>query len=104
MAFPKTLFCGGAVLASAALLAACGTTGPKSLGLGANPATSVCDEFGTPHWRLPQKPTSGSGSHPTARARSAGGPPTRAPAAPSRRRRPAARGAQTVARPRSPSQ
>lgn len=42
MATPKTVFSGGATLATAALLlAACGTTtGPKSLSLGGNPATA----------------------------------------------------------------
>ncbi|MET3182694.1 UNVERIFIED_ORG: feruloyl esterase [Variovorax guangxiensis] len=42
MATPKTVFSGGAMLATAALLlAACGTTtGPKSLSLGGNPATA----------------------------------------------------------------
>ena len=41
MAIPKTVFCGGAVLASAVLLAACSTTtGPQNLTLGANPAAS----------------------------------------------------------------
>jgi hypothetical protein len=41
MAIPKTVFCGGAMLAAAALLAACGTTtGPKSLALGGDPAAS----------------------------------------------------------------
>jgi len=42
MATPKTVFSGGATLATAALLlAACGTpTGPQSLSLGGNPATA----------------------------------------------------------------
>lgn len=40
MAIPKTVLSGGAMLAAAALLAACGTTGPKSLGLGADPAAA----------------------------------------------------------------
>jgi hypothetical protein len=41
MATPKTVFCGGAMLAAAALLAACGTpTGPRALTLGGDPATS----------------------------------------------------------------
>lgn len=41
MAIPKTVFCGGAMLASAVWLAGCGTTaGPQNLTLGGNPATS----------------------------------------------------------------
>src|SRR5687767_14524295 len=41
MAIPKRGFCGGAMLASAVLLAACSTTTrPRNLTLGANPAAS----------------------------------------------------------------
>ena len=41
MATPNKVFCGGAMLASAVLLAACGTTtGPQSLSLGGDPAVS----------------------------------------------------------------
>ena len=40
MAIPKTLIRGGAMAASAVLLAACTTTGPQSLALGANPAAA----------------------------------------------------------------
>ncbi|BEP34861.1 hypothetical protein GmRootV59_18340 [Variovorax sp. V59] len=45
MAIPTTVFNGGAMLAAAALLSACSTTGPKSLGLGADPA-AACAALG----------------------------------------------------------